>query len=161
MTNVRFESIDDYKDIETLNMYQEKVVENGEDLQKVMHSIYVKGRDNARTPIQWDNSEHAGFTTGTPWLKVNPNYKEINVQQAIADPNSIFQYYRKLIQLRKQNPIMIYGSYELILPDHEQIYSYIRKYEEQILLVILKFTVNSRYLKCLVLFSIKETVVNK
>lgn len=140
MTNVRFESIDDYKDIETLNMYHEKVIENGEDEQKVMHSIYVKGRDNARTPIQWDDSEHAGFTTGTPWLNVNPNYKEINAKLVVSDPNSIFHYYRKLIKLRKQNPIMVYGSYDLILPDHEQIYSYVRKYEGQTLLVILNFS---------------------
>lgn len=140
MTNVRFASIEDYKDIEILNMYREKVIENGEDVQKVMESIYVKGRDNARTPIQWDDSEHAGFTTGEPWLKVNPNYKEINANQAIADPNSVFHYYRKLIQLRKENPIMVYGSYDLLLPDHEQIYSYVRKYEGQTLLVILNFS---------------------
>jgi oligo-1,6-glucosidase len=140
MTNVRFESIEDYKDIEILNMYHEKVIENGEDPQKVMQSIYVKGRDNARTPIQWDNSKHAGFTTGTPWLRVNPNYKEINVEQAMADPNSVFHYYRNLIQLRKQNPIMVYGSYDLILPDHEQIYAYVRRYEGQTLLVMLNFS---------------------
>jgi oligo-1,6-glucosidase len=140
MTNAQFESIDEYQDIETLNMYREKVIENGEDEQKVMQSIYVKGRDNARTPIQWDPSDHAGFTTGQPWLKVNPNYKEINAAQAIADPNSIFHYYRKLIELRKENPIMVYGSYDLILPDHEKIYAYIRKYEDQALLVILNFS---------------------
>jgi oligo-1,6-glucosidase len=140
MTNVRFDSIDDYKDIEILNMYREKVIENGEDVQKVMESIYVKGRDNARTPMQWDESEHAGFTTGTPWLKVNPNYKEINAENAIVDLNSVFHYYRNLIQLRKQNPIMVYGSYDLILPDHEQIYAYVRKYEGQTLLVILNFS---------------------
>jgi oligo-1,6-glucosidase len=140
MTNVRFDTIDDYKDIEILNMYHEKVVENGEDPQKVMESIYVKGRDNARTPIQWDDSAHAGFTTGTPWLKVNPNYKEINAKQAVADANSVFHYYRNLIQLRKENPIMVYGSYDLILKDHEQIYAYVRKYEGQTLLVILNFS---------------------
>jgi oligo-1,6-glucosidase len=140
MTNVRFDTIEDYKDIEILNMYREKVIENGEDVQKVMESIYVKGRDNARTPIQWDDSEHAGFTTGQPWLKVNPNYKEINAKNAIADPNSVFHYYRKLIQLRKENPIMVYGSYDLLHPDHEQIYSYVRKYEGQTLLVILNFS---------------------
>jgi oligo-1,6-glucosidase len=140
MTNVKFDSIDDYKDIEILNMYREKVSENGEDVQKVMESIYVKGRDNARTPIQWDDSEHAGFTTGEPWLRVNPNYKEINAKTAVADPNSVFHYYRNLIQLRKQNPIMVYGSYDLILPDHEQIYAYVRRYEGQTMLVILNFS---------------------
>ncbi|WP_442597094.1 glycoside hydrolase family 13 protein [Neobacillus sp. D3-1R] len=140
MTNVVFDSIDDYQDIETLNMYREKVIENGEDQQKVMQSIYVKGRDNARTPIQWDDSEHAGFTTGTPWLKVNPNYKEINAKLAVADSNSVFHYYKNLIQLRKQNPIMVYGSYDLILPDHEQIYAYVRKYEDQTMVVMLNFS---------------------
>jgi oligo-1,6-glucosidase len=140
MTNVQFDSIDDYQDIETLNMYREKVIENGEDHDKVMHSIYVKGRDNARTPIQWDDSEHGGFTTGTPWLKVNPNYKEINAKQAMADPDSVFHYYRKLIQLRKENPIMVYGSYDLIMPDHEQIYAYARQYEGQTMIVMLNFS---------------------
>jgi oligo-1,6-glucosidase len=140
MTNVRFDTIDDYKDIEILNMYREKVIENGEDVQKVMESIYVKGRDNARTPMQWDESEHAGFTTGTPWLKVNPNFKEINAKRDTADSNSVFHYYRNLIQLRKQNPIMVYGSYDLILPDHDQIYAYVRRYEGQILLVMLNFS---------------------
>ncbi|ATO37186.1 alpha-glucosidase [Geobacillus thermodenitrificans] len=140
MTNVRFASIDDYKDIETLNMYSEKVVENGEDPQKVMEAIYAKGRDNARTPFQWDESENAGFTTGTPWIKVNPNYKEINAQQAVEDPHSIYHYYRKLIKLRKQYPIIVYGSYDLILPDHEQIYAYTRTYQDEKLLVILNFS---------------------
>ncbi|WP_044895036.1 glycoside hydrolase family 13 protein [Bacillus alveayuensis] len=140
MTNVRFASIDDYKDIETLNMYREKVVENGEDPQKVMEAIYAKGRDNARTPFQWDDSENAGFTTGTPWIKVNPNYKEINAKQAVEDSNSIYHYYRKLIQLRKQYPIVVYGSYDIILPEHEQIYAYTRTYENEKLLVILNFS---------------------
>jgi oligo-1,6-glucosidase len=140
MTNVRFDSIDDYKDIETLNMYREKVIENGEDPQKVMEAIYAKGRDNARTPFQWDDSENAGFTTGTPWIKVNPNYKEINAKQAVEDPNSIYHYYRKLIQLRKQYPIVVYGSYDIILPEHEQIYAYTRTYKNEKLLVILNFS---------------------
>jgi oligo-1,6-glucosidase len=140
MTNVRFDTIDDYRDIEILNMYHEKVIENGENPEKIMESIYVKGRDNARTPIQWDDSEHAGFTTGTPWLRVNPNYKEINAEQALADSNSVFHYYRNLIQLRKQNPIMVYGSYDLILPEHEHIYAYVRRYEGQTLLVMLNLS---------------------
>jgi oligo-1,6-glucosidase len=140
MTNVRFDTINDYKDIEILNMYREKVIENGEDVKKVMESIYVKGRDNARTPMQWDESEHAGFTTGTPWLKINPNFKEINAKEAVADSNSVFHYYRNLIRLRKQNPIMVYGSYDLILPEHDEIYAYVRRYEGQTLLVMLNFS---------------------
>ncbi|MGI8385859.1 glycoside hydrolase family 13 protein [Robertmurraya sp. P23] len=140
MTNVKFDSIEEYKDIETLNMYNEKVKENSEDEAKVMESIYVKGRDNARTPVQWNASEHAGFTTGTPWITVNPNYKEVNVEQAVADPDSIFHYYKKLIKLRKENDVIVYGTYDLLLDDHEQIYAYTRTLKKEKLLVILNFS---------------------
>ncbi|MGE6588896.1 glycoside hydrolase family 13 protein [Bacillus mycoides] len=140
MTNVRFESIDEYRDIETLNMYKEKVIERGEDIDKVMQSIYIKGRDNARTPMQWDDREHAGFTTGEPWIAVNPNYKEINVKQAIQDEESIFYYYKKLIELRKKNEIVVYGTYDLILENNPSIFAYVRTYGEEKLLVIANFT---------------------
>lgn len=140
MTNVRFDSIDDYKDIETLNMYNEKVNQNGEDPAKVMESIYVKGRDNARTPFQWDNSEHGGFTAGTPWIQVNPNYTEINARQAVNDENSIYHYYRQLIQLRKEHPIIVHGRYDILVPEDESIYVYTRTLEFQKLLVLLNFT---------------------
>jgi oligo-1,6-glucosidase len=140
MTNVRFDTIEEYKDIETLNMYREKVIQGNEDHNKVMESIYAKGRDNCRTPMQWDDSPHGGFTTGEPWLKVNPNYKEINVEKSLADPNSVFHYYKKLIQLRKQKPIIVYGSYELLLEEHEQIYAFTRTLDDQRLLVILNFS---------------------
>jgi len=101
-----------------------------------MESIYVKSRDNARTPMQWDNSGYAGFTTGTPWLNVNPNCKDINVKQALEDPASIFHYYRKLIELRKQEEIIVYGDYELILEDHDSIFAYTRTLANERLLVI-------------------------
>ncbi len=140
MTNVRFDSIDDYKDIEILNMYNEKVIQGNEDPAKVMESIYVKGRDNARTPFQWDDSENAGFTTGEPWLKVNQNYKEINAKLAVQDPHSIYHYYRKIIALRKKHPIIVYGDYELILPEHESIFAYTRTYEGEKVLVITNFS---------------------
>ncbi|MBT2644959.1 alpha-glucosidase [Bacillus sp. ISL-41] len=140
MTNVRFDSIGDYKDIETLNMYNEKVNQNGEDPAKVMESIYVKGRDNARTPFQWDESEHGGFTAGTPWIQVNPNYTEINARQAVADENSIYHYYRKLIQLRKEHSIIVHGRYDILVPEDESIYVYTRTLESQKLLVLLNFT---------------------
>lgn len=140
MTNVKFDSIEEYKDIETLNMYNEKVKENKEDEAKVMESIYVKGRDNARTPVQWNASEHAGFTTGTPWIAVNPNYKEVNVEQAVADPDSIFHYYKQLIKLRKENDVIVYGTYDVLLDDHEQIYAYTRTLKKEKLLVILNFS---------------------
>ncbi|WP_066057080.1 glycoside hydrolase family 13 protein [Robertmurraya korlensis] len=140
MTNVKFDSIEAYKDIETLNMYNEKVTENNEDKAKVMESIYVKGRDNARTPVQWNDSEHGGFTTGTPWIAVNPNYEEVNVEKAISDPDSIYHYYKKLIQLRKENEVIVYGKYDLLLDDHEQIYAYTRTLKKEKLLVILNFS---------------------
>ncbi|EOP85018.1 oligo-1,6-glucosidase [Bacillus cereus HuB4-4] len=140
MTNVRFQSIDEYRDIETLNMYKEKVIDHGEDIEKVMESIYIKGRDNARTPMQWDDQNHAGFTTGEPWITVNPNYKEINVKQAIQDEGSIFYYYKKLIELRKNNEIVVYGSYDLILENNPSVFAYVRTYGDEKLLVIANFT---------------------
>jgi oligo-1,6-glucosidase len=121
-------------------MYRERVTEGGADPAAVMESIYAKSRDNARTPMQWEDGENAGFTTGTPWLKVNPNYRQINARAALEDPNSIFHYYRQLIALRKRHPIIVYGSYEPTLPDHEHIYAYIRKLGEARLLVLLNFT---------------------
>ncbi|RSK28896.1 alpha-glucosidase [Bacillus sp. HMF5848] len=140
MTNVQFESLSDYNDLEIHNMYREKVVEGGEDHQKIMEAIYVKGRDNARTPMQWDASEHAGFTTGTPWLKVNPNYADINAEQALDDANSIFYYYQKLIRLRKEFDIIVYGTYDLVLPDHDQVYAYTRTLVDEQLVVLNNFT---------------------
>jgi oligo-1,6-glucosidase len=140
MTNVAFEAIEDYRDIETLNMYREYVEEKGSDRQLVMKMIHAKSRDNARTPMQWDGSENAGFTTGTSWIKVNPNYTDINVEQALADPNSVFYYYRCLIRLRKEHSVIIYGSYDLLLDDHEEIYAFTRTLGNERLLVILNFT---------------------
>jgi oligo-1,6-glucosidase len=140
MKNVKFDSIEDYNDIEIKNMYREKVIEGNEDHQKVMEAIYVKGRDNARTPMQWDDSENAGFTTGTPWLKLNPSYKEINAKNALEDPNSVFYYYQKLIKLRKEYDIIVYGTYDLILKENEQIYAYTRTLGDEKLLVMCNFS---------------------
>ena len=142
MTNVKFESIEDYRDIETINVYKEYVEDRGIDAPGVLASIHLKSRDNARTPVQWDDTAHAGFTTGTPWIKVNPNYRDINAKQALADPNSIFYYYQKLIQLRKQHPIIVYGTYDLILESDQEIYAFTRTLENNRLLIILNFTRN-------------------
>lgn len=138
MTNIRFENIEQYKDIETLNMYKEKR-EKGVPHEKIMEAIYVKGRDNARTPVQWDDSEHAGFTTGTPWLQVNQNYKEINAKAVLADENSTFYYYQKLIELRKKHEIIVYGGYDLILEDHPEIFAYTRSLGDEKLIVVCNF----------------------
>ncbi|TYR76029.1 alpha-glucosidase [Rossellomorea vietnamensis] len=138
MTNVRFSSIEEYEDIETLNFYNEQM-EAGEPVQKTMESIYVKGRDNARTPMQWDSSRNAGFTEGEPWLAVNPNHKEINAEAQVNDEDSIFHYYKKLIELRKQHEVIVYGRYELILGDHEKLYAYTRTLGDEKLLVLCNF----------------------
>jgi oligo-1,6-glucosidase len=140
MTNVRFPSIDDYRDIETRNMYREFVDERGVDPQTVMSMIWARSRDNARTPMQWDASPNAGFTTGTPWIGANPNFTSINVAQALADPDSIFYYYQKLIRLRREHPIIVHGTYDLILDAHEQIYAFTRTLGGERLLVMLNFT---------------------
>ncbi|CUU45978.1 glycoside hydrolase family 13 protein [Clostridium beijerinckii] len=141
MTNVRFESLEDYKDIETLNMYNERK-KQGYTHENIMLSIYTKGRDNARTPMQWDDSQNAGFTSGQPWLKVNPNYKEINAESQLKDENSIFNYYKKLIKIRKSNSVVVYGKYNLILEENKEIFAYTRTLENEMLLVICNFTGN-------------------
>lgn len=140
MTNVAFDSIEDYRDIETLNIYHELVHEKGMAPKDVLTILHAKSRDNARTPMQWDDRPQAGFTTGVPWIKVNPNYRKINVRQALADPNSVFHYYRKLIRLRRENPVMVYGRYDLLLEEHPQIYAFTRTLENDRLLIVLNFS---------------------
>jgi oligo-1,6-glucosidase len=141
MTNIQFDSINDYRDIEIHNFYQEQK-EEGIAEEKIMESIYVKGRDNSRTPMQWDSSDHAGFTTGSPWMKVNPNFTEINAEKEIANPNSIYHYYRALIQLRKDHEVIVYGRYDLLDEDHPEIFSYKRTLKNQTLFVICNFYAN-------------------
>jgi oligo-1,6-glucosidase len=143
MTNVALASIADYRDIETVNLYRELVEEHGRDPQSVLAVIQAKSRDNARTPMQWDDSPNAGFTTAAPWIQVNPNYTAINAQQALGDPDSIFHYYRRLIQLRKENPVIVYGRYDLILADHPQIYAFTRTLGDDCLLVLLNFSADT------------------
>jgi oligo-1,6-glucosidase len=140
MTNVKFPSIDDYQDIESLNMYRVATTERGEDPAQVLAAIHAKGRDNARTPMQWTAGANAGFTSGRPWLKLNPNYPTINAEQAQADPDSVFQYYRRLIALRHAHPIVVYGRYDLLLADHPQIDAYTRTLGAERLLVICNFS---------------------
>lgn len=139
MTNVAFDSIDDYRDIETLNAYKELVNTYGWPHEKMMNAIYARGRDNARTPMQWDGTGNGGFTSGKPWIAVNPNYPEINASAALADPESIFHFYKKLIELRKQYDVIVYGSYDLLLPESEKIYAYTRTLEGERILVICNF----------------------
>ena len=137
MTNVKYE-IEDYRDIEILNIYKERLTE-GYSQEEVMASIYAKGRDNTRTPMQWDDSTHGGFTNGEPWIKVNPNYRNINAKEQMDDANSIFHYYKKLIQLRKSHEVFVKGKYELLLEEHKDLFIYTRTFEDTVLLVVANF----------------------
>lgn len=138
MTNVKFPSIDDYKDIEIINMYNEKIAE-GVDEKEIMKSIYAKGRDNARTPMQWSDETNAGFTKGTPWLKVNENYKEINVEKEMKDDNSVLHFYQKLIRIRKNVLCIREGNYLPVLNEDKDIAAYTRNIDGQGILVIANF----------------------
>lgn len=144
MTNRKVSDISEVSDIESRNMYAERLAE-GYDKDDLIHSINVKGRDNARTPMQWDDSINGGFSSGKPWLAVNPNYKEINVKSALDDPKSIFYTYQKLIQLRKDNPIMIWGDFEL-LKTADDIFAYERHYQGETWLVVNNFSNNENKL---------------
>ena len=137
MTNVQYD-IEDYKDCEIINMYHERL-EKGYSKDEIMKSIYAKGRDNARTPMQWDDSANAGFTTGTPWIKVNDNYDKINAKSQVDDPDSIFSCYKKLVQLRKDYPVFVDGKFTLLLEDDENIFAYSRKNEEKTMIVVCNF----------------------
>lgn len=137
MTNVKFDFAD-YRDIETVNMHRERL-EKGYTEEEIMKSIYAKSRDNARTPMQWDDTENAGFTTGTPWIRLNPNYTEINAASQVNDPDSVFSCYRTLVALRKKYPVFADGRFEMLLPDDEDIFAYTRENESEKLLVICNF----------------------
>ena len=138
MTNVRFEDINEYNDIETLNMYKDRI-SKGYSHDEIMASIYAKGRDNARTPMQWDSTENAGFTTGNPWLAVNKNYKFINAEDCLQDKDSIFYHYKKLIDIRKHNDTIIYGNYKLLLPEDKNVFAYSRELNGDKIVVVCNF----------------------
>ena len=138
MTNVRFEDINEYNDIETLNMYKDRI-SKGYSHDEIMASIYAKGRDNARTPMQWDSTENAGFTIGKPWLKVNKNYKFINAEDCLQDKDSIFYHYKKLIDIRKHNDTIIYGNYKLLLPEDKNVFAYSRELNGDKIVVVCNF----------------------
>jgi trehalose-6-phosphate hydrolase len=138
MTNPYFQDLADYRDVETFNAYHLLKAQGKMDAE-IMAAIQQKSRDNARTPMQWDGSEHAGFTCGTPWIRVAPNYKEINVEQALRDKDSVFYHYQKLIRLRKEYDIIAYGDFQLILEEDPRIFAYLRRYRDETLLVINNF----------------------
>ncbi|MBY0215561.1 alpha-glucosidase [Paenibacillus illinoisensis] len=140
MTNVQY-AIEDYRDIELLNLYKERMGKGYRE-SSVMESIFAKGRDNARTPMQWDSSDNAGFTSGEPWIKVNPNYTDIHAQDNLNNPESIFHHYRNLIQLRKEHEVIVYGDYELVFPDDPEVFAYTRTLNGTKVLVVCNFKGN-------------------
>lgn len=138
MTNVKFPSIEDYDDIGMKNFYTIEIAK-GRPHEEVMETIWTNGRDNSRTPMQWDESLNSGFTTGEPWMKVNPNYLKINVAAQQKDENSIFHFYKRMIQLRKENPVFVYGEYDLLQEEHPGVYIYTRSISGQFAVVLCNF----------------------
>ena len=139
MTNVAFPSITDYRDIETLNAYHVIEKENS-NVEKMLKAIHVQGRDNARTPVHWNNEPMAGFTSGEPWINVNPNYKKINVAKQEKDPDSILNFYREMVAFRKHHPTLVYGDFEMIQEENNRVFAYLREDEENQYLVIINFS---------------------
>ena len=137
MTNICYD-IQDYRDIETVNLYHERL-EKGYKKEDIMKSIHVKSRDNARTPMQWSASDYAGFSTTKPWIRINPNYIQINAESQLQDPDSIFYYYQKLIQLRNEYSIFINGQFQLYLKEDPDIMAYTRTFEDEVLFIICNF----------------------
>jgi len=166
MTNYPFETLDQVEDIESLN-YAREAFDKGVSLEEIMDSIRVIGRDNARTPMQWDESKNAGFSTGQPWLEVNPNYHAINVQEALANPDSIFYTYQKLIQIRKENSWLIRADFEL-LETADKVFAYIRKDGNRRFLVVAnlsnekqKFSVEGKVKSVLIENTVAQEVFEK
>ena len=139
MTNVPFSRIEQYRDIETLNMHRLHV-EAGLDVEEFIRGAGANARDNARTPMQWSGASHGGFTTGSPWIEANPNFVDINVERSLSDENSILAHYRRLIALRKQHPVIVWGQYRSFLEDHEQVLAYTRTLDDQQLVVLANFS---------------------
>ncbi len=139
MTNARFDRIEDFRDIESLNHYAEAVA-NGDDPDEVLAGLRTMGRDNARTPMQWDASANAGFTSGEPWIPVNPNYTEINAEAARTDPDSVFHHYRRLLELRHAEPVVAHGDFTMLLGDDERVYAFTRRLGGVELLVLGNFS---------------------
>jgi oligo-1,6-glucosidase len=139
MTNVSFASIADFRDIESLNHYAD-AVGRGDDPEQVLAALRVKSRDNARTPVQWDDSPNAGFTTGKPWIDVNPNYLQVNAAAQVDDPASVFSHYRRLIALRHTEPVVAHGDFAMLLPDDDTVYAFTRRLDDVELLVLGNFS---------------------
>lgn len=157
MTNSPVTDIEQIDDIESRNMYFERL-EEGYSKEDILHSINIKGRDNARTPMQWSNAKAAGFSTGHPWLAINPNYEKINVEASLGDKNSIFYTYQKLIALRKENPIIIWGEFELLKDTEEEVFAYIRSYKGEDWLVVANFSAHENQFSSS--YDVKEEIIH-
>ena len=139
MTNIKFDKIEDYRDIMTINLHR-LFEKEGRDVNQIIESHKITGRDNGRTPFQWNNSENGGFTTGKPWLKVNPDYTKINAAAQETDENSVLNYFRRIVKFRRDNPVLIYGKYTLVDEENPNVYAYTRDLSDRKLLVLLNFT---------------------
>jgi oligo-1,6-glucosidase len=135
MTDFPFTSFEQFRDVESLNWIAE-ARGKGIDDSTIMNSLRARGRDNSRTPMQWDGSRHAGFTTGEPWIAVNPNHVTVNATDAVADSNSVFHHYRRLIALRHEMEVVVHGDFTLLVPDHPQLFAYVRSLGSVSLLVV-------------------------
>lgn len=159
MTNIKFDDIEDYRDLETINWYH-LIKSEGGDTQKFLDSHKVTARDNGRTPLQWNDTKNAGFTTGIPWIKVNKNHAEVNVAAQEINPDSVLNYFRKMVRLKRDNEILIYGTYKLLAPNHSQIYAFLREYEEEKWLVILNFSNKNVSFEMEEIGQIKREIIN-
>ena len=155
MTNCPFNTLDNFRDLESINAFHELTEQGKMTEEDMMAAISYKGRDNARTPMQWDDSAYAGFSTATPWIMVNPNYTKINAKDQVNRKDSVFKYYQKLIKLRHESELIVYGTYDLILDDDKDIYAYIRTLGDEKLIVYCNFSENTRKVE------IPEEFVNK
>ena len=155
MTNCPFNTLDNFRDLESINAFHELTEQGKMTEEDMMAAIGYKGRDNARTPMQWDDSAYAGFSTANPWIMVNPNYTKINAKDQINREDSVFKYYQKLIKLRHESELIIYGTYDLILDDDKDIYAYIRTLGDEKLIVYCNFSENTREVE------LPEEFVNK
>ena len=155
MTNCPFNTLDNFRDLESINAFHELTEQGKMTEEDMMAAIGYKGRDNARSPMQWDDSAYAGFSTATPWIMVNPNYTKINARDQVNREDSVFKYYQKLIKLRHESELIVYGTYDLILDDDKDIYAYIRTLGDEKLIVYCNFSENTRKVE------IPEEFVNK
>ena len=156
MSNVNFDKIEDYQDISFLNAYK-NVQNKGGDVNQFIASQKKLSRDNCRTPFQWDNTKNAGFTTGKPWLKVNANYTTVNESAEVKDANSVLNYFKKVVKLRKENKVLVYGKYTLLDKDNADVYAYTRELNGQKLLVLLNF--KSKVSNAKIGFDLKKATV--